>query len=158
MNPTSQGYAFIRAFEGCILHPYLDQRGMPTIGIGCIMYKSGKRVSMDDHPLTQQEAQELFEWQVGLKAAAVNGLHILFNQNQFHALLDFAYNEGVGALASSTLVRKARINASDPAIRDEFARWNKVQYTKPDGSTGYTAAPALTHRRQMEADLYFTHI
>jgi lysozyme len=158
MIPDKACYDFIRGFEGCILHPYLDQRGIPTIGWGNIIYKDGRKVTMSDPPLSQADAESLFEWQVGLKAAAVNGLHILFNQNQFNALCDFAYNEGVGALSSSTLVRKARVNTQDPTIAEEFARWNKIKYKKQDGSVGYTICSDLTERRRRESVLYFTKV
>lgn len=156
MIPDQAAYDFIRSFEGCILHPYLDTTGTPTIGIGSIMYKDGTRVKIGDSPITIAQAQGLFRWQVGLKAAAVNGLHILFNQNQFNALLSFCYNEGVGALAGSTLIRKARVDAKDPAIAAEFAKWNKIKYIKTDGTIGYTVSESLTHRRYRESTLYFT--
>lgn len=158
MSPDEACYALIRGFEGCVLHPYLDIRGIPTIGIGTIMYDTGKRVSMTDPPITMDYAEKLLEWQVKLKTAAVNGLHILFNQNEFNALCSFTYNEGVGALQKSTIVRLARQNTKDPAIGPAFALWNKIEYTKPDGTVGYVVSKDLVARRAREYALYSTTV
>jgi lysozyme len=68
------------------------------------------------------------------------------NQNQFDALVSFAYNLGVGNLKSSTLLKKVNANPSDPTIRDEFMKWV---------NGGGKKLPGLVKRRQAEADLYF---
>ena len=39
------------------------------------------------------------------------------------ALVDFAYNLGVGSLRSSTLLRKIKEGASTEDIQAEFRRW-----------------------------------
>ena len=67
-------------------------------------------------------------------------------QHQFDALVSFAYNLGVNALRNSTLLKKVNANPADPAIRDEFKRWNRA--------AGRVMA-GLTRRRLAEADLYF---
>lgn len=157
MTLDQAGYAFIRSNEGCVLHPYPDERGVPTIGIGCIMYRSGKRVTMADPPITMDQAEDLFEWQCKLKTAVVNGLKLLFNQNQFNALSDFTYQEGQGALVGSTLVRLAKNNINDPNISLEFARWNKVKKIIK-GVESYVVSPGITLRRKKDSDLYFTPI
>lgn len=65
-------------------------------------------------------------------------------QAQFDALVHFAYNIGVGALAGSTLLRLHKAGHFDGAAR-EFARWNKN-----DGRV----MPGLTKRRAEEAAMY----
>lgn len=67
-------------------------------------------------------------------------------QHQFDALVSFAFNLGPAALRSSTLMRKVRQNASDPAIRAEFAKWVNARGKR---------LPGLVARRKDEADLYF---
>ena len=67
------------------------------------------------------------------------------NQNKFDALCCFAYNVGVNALKSSTLLKKVNINPNDPTIKNEFLKWNKANGR---------ALTGLTKRRQEEADLY----
>jgi lysozyme len=60
------------------------------------------------------------------------------------ALVSFAYNVGVGALGSSTLLRL--LNAGDHAgAAAQFGRWNKA---------GGKALAGLTKRRAAEAALF----
>jgi len=68
------------------------------------------------------------------------------NENQFSALVSFAYNLGIGSLKSSTLLKKLNINPKDPTIFNEFLRWNKA---------GGKEVSGLTRRRQAEANLYY---
>ena len=69
------------------------------------------------------------------------------NDNQFGALLSFAYNAGVGAFRNSTLRRLVNTNRDSNLIRLEFAKWNRA---------GGQVLAGLTRRRTAEADLYFT--
>lgn len=65
-------------------------------------------------------------------------------QNQFDALVSFAYNLGPGKLATSTLLRK--VNASDhEAAEAEFGRWTRA---------GGRVLRGLVLRRRAEAWLY----
>jgi len=68
------------------------------------------------------------------------------NENQFSALVCFAYNVGVGAFKKSTLLRKININPNDETIAVEFAKWTKA---------GGKVLLGLVRRRKAEADLYF---
>lgn len=148
MNASPRLFTLLKSFEGCRLVAYQDQASVWTIGWGSIMYRDGTRVQQGDE-ITQAKADDLLSWQVNLKAAAVNGLGINLNQNQFDALVDFAYNEGVGALDRSSLIKAIRMNANDPHIRDDFDMWIMAGGKKNDG---------LLKRRNAEADLYFTPI
>lgn len=148
MTPSKVCLDLIKASEGCILHAYKDSAGVWTIGWGCICYRDGTRVKEGDK-VTQAVADDLLAWQVGLKATGVSALlgSYKVNQNQYDALVDFAYNLGIGALEKSTLLKKLKADPADPTIRDEFARWNKA---------GGKVLDALVKRRKAEADLYFT--
>lgn len=140
----------VKSEEGCILHAYKDQVGIWTIGYGTIIYRTGIKVKEGDL-ITQEQADDLLAWQVGLKAGGVNALLGAYrvNQNQFDALVDFTYNLGIGALGESTLLKKLKVNINDPTIRDEFAKWNKA---------GGKVLDDLVKRRKREADLYFEPI
>lgn len=148
MTPSPNCINLLKSFEGCRLVAYQDQAGVWTIGWGSTRYKNGNKVAELD-TIYQQEADDLLWWEVGLKAAAVNGFKIRFNQNQFDALTDFAYNLGVGALTNSTLIKKARMNVSDPTIHDEFLKWVFAGGKKNIG---------LMRRRSAESAMYFTPI
>lgn len=67
-------------------------------------------------------------------------------QNQFDALVSFAYNVGLGNLNSSTLLKKHRSGDYRGSVQ-EFAKWNKAKGKVLKG---------LTRRRVAEAALYAT--
>ena len=68
------------------------------------------------------------------------------NQNQFDALVDFAYNVGITALANSTLLKKLNAKLYSEAA-DQFFRWNKAN--------GVVLA-GLTKRRNVEKELFLS--
>jgi lysozyme len=149
MNISANGLSLIESFEGLRLNPYLDDAGIPTIGYGCITYPSGRKVSMGDAPITEQDALNYLAWQVNERVSAINHMvQVPINQNQFDALASFAYNEGVGALQSSTLLRLLNAGNTSGAA-DQFLVWDKVrvdgQLVENDG---------LLHRRHIERTLF----
>lgn len=152
MTPSQNYDKLVRAQEGCVLHPYADQANVPTIGIGTIRYPNGAHVTLQDPPITQEQADEYLEFDTKDAASAVNSfVTSTINQNQYDALVDFAYNAGTGALHGSTLLKLVNANPSDPAIRKAFGMWNKVHV---DGKL--QVSNGLTKRRKAEADLYFS--
>jgi lysozyme len=153
MEASNNAINEIKEHEGFRANTYLDSKGVPTIGWGSIMYKTGIRVKMGE-TITMADAEILLMWEATNKSHSINGLlgNTVVNQNQFDALLSFTYNEGVGALTSSTLLKKIKINPNDEqAIRFEFSRWNKINV---EGK--YIVNAGLTTRRAKEADLYFS--
>lgn len=151
-KPSSKYDKLVREQEGCVLHPYLDKAHVPTIGIGTTRYPNGDHVTMQDPAITQEQADHYLECDTEDAAAAVNSYVIsVINQNQFDALVDFAYNVGTGALHGSTLLRLVNADATDPAIRGAFGMWNKLHH---DGQL--VESEDLTKRRKAEADLYFS--
>ena len=101
--------------------------------------------------ITQDEADALFDHELLHTADAVGSLlAIPLSQQQFDALVDFSYNCGIGAFASSTL--RAAINAADfEAAAEDFAAWNKVR----DPATGLlTVSAGLTRRRAAERAIW----
>lgn len=147
MKPSENCYNLIKSFEGLDLNAYLDTGSVPTIGYGSTMYKTGEKVKIGDQ-ISLEQAQLLLEWEIDNKAKVINSLlsNNTVNQNQFDALVSFAYNVGVGAFSSSTMLKKIKANPNDISIRNEFMRWNK-----DNGKT----VKGLTNRRAKEADLYF---
>jgi lysozyme len=75
-----------------------------------------------------------------------NLLKVELNENQFSALVSFAFNCGLDALKNSTLLKLIKLNRNNPVIRQEFTKWNKSNGKVLNG---------LTRRRNQEADLYF---
>lgn len=142
-----KGFELIKRFEGIKLKPYLCPAGIPTISIGCTYYPNGNKVKLTDPAISESYAKELFDAIVVHYEKAVDSFcRDDINQNQFDALVSFAYNLGVGNLQKSTLIKKVNLNPIDVTIADEFLKWNKANGTVLKG---------LTTRRQAEADLYF---
>jgi lysozyme len=143
----NKGYLFITKHEGLILKPYLCPAKIPTIGYGNTYYPNGKKVTLLDKDITKQEAFEMFKEIANRFAKRVDELVTSnINQNQFNALVSFAYNVGTGNFSSSTLLKKVNKNPNDLTIKAEFLRWNKANGKVING---------LTNRRIEEADLYF---
>ena len=146
MQPSKKCYDLIKLFEGCKLSAYLCPAKVATIGWGSIAYPDGSKVKLGDK-VTQSEADAMLTHEVNKKAATVAKMGLQINQNQFDALVCFAFNVGLGALQKSTLLKLAKINPNSPAIRNEFLKWNKG---------GGVVLRGLTRRRAAEADLYFS--
>lgn len=145
---NNKGYLLITNHEGLRLKPYLCPAKIPTIGYGNTYYPDGKRVTMLDKEITKQQAFDMFKEVANRFAKRVDALVTSnINQNQFNALVSFAYNVGTGNFASSTLLKKVNRNPNDLSIKDEFLRWNKA---------GGKVINGLTNRRNEEADLYFS--
>jgi len=148
MKLNQTGYDLIKGFEGLVLKPYKCSAGVPTIGYGNTYYENGVKVQMSDAPITKTRAEELLKVNADRFALKVNNLlKKPVTQNQFNALVSFAYNVGSGALASSTLLKLVNINPNDAMISKEFLKWNKAGGKVIDG---------LTKRRIKESALYFT--
>lgn len=152
-----RAFLLIRQFEGCKLKPYKCPAGIPTIGWGSTRYPNGVRVSMKDPAITQSKADEMLLWDLHAFETDVTMLtkSVKLTQNQFDALVEFAYNCGTDididtipeGLGDSTLLKKVLANPNDPTIANEFAKWNKG---------GGKVLPGLIRRRKADADLYFT--
>jgi lysozyme len=144
----NKGYLFITKHEGLSLKPYLCPAKIPTIGYGNCYYSDGKRVTLLDKEITKQQAFDMFKEIANRFGKRVDELVTSnINQNQFNALVSFAYNVGTGNFSSSTLLKKVNKNPNDLTLKAEFLRWNKA---------GGKVINGLTNRRNEEADLYFS--
>lgn len=149
MRVSDQFFILLEQFEGYRSCPYKDQGGKPTIGIGTTRYPTGVVVQMTDRCITHDTAVIYARSFVAGIETELDRELPQFNQNQYDAIIDFAYNLGTEALLDSTLLRKARINVNDPTIRKEFLRWVNVN-GKPNQD--------LVRRRTDEANLYFKSV
>lgn len=144
----AKGLALIESFEGFRSKPYKCPAGIPTIGYGNTFYPDGRKVSLSDSPINESQATDLLKNTLSTFEKYVDSFcRDDINQNQFDALVSFAYNLGPANLKSSTLLKKINNNPSDPTIRNEFMKWVRA---------GGRTLPGLVRRRQAEADLYFS--
>jgi lysozyme len=138
------GLTLTKTFEGLSLSAYADQGGVWTIGYG----HTGQGVHAG-LTITQDQAEAFLESDV---AGAVTGVNRLvtaeINQNHFDALVDFAFNLGVAALATSTLLRD--VNAGDfTSAAPQFLLWDHCKGV---------VVPGLLRRRQAEQTLFTTPV
>jgi lysozyme len=148
MNISQNCTQLIKKWEGCKLEAYRDPVGIPTIGYGTIAYPDGTAVAMGDH-ISQEQAEGFLMHECAGIAPRIDRLvTVTLHQNQFDALVSFAYNVGVGAFADSTLLKK--LNQSDYAgAAAEFPRWNKGEVNGQK-----VELPGLTNRRRDERALF----
>lgn len=140
------GIDLIKSFEGLSLKPYLCPAKVPTIGYGTIKYPNGKAVTMNDSAISEKEAEAYLIHEVNLKSRGVDSLvKVPLNDNEYAALVSFAYNVGTGALGGSTLLRLLNAGADRVAVADQLLRWNKA---------GGKELAGLTRRRQAERALF----
>jgi|SRR6185312_11957514 len=150
---TPQLIKLIENSEGWSATPYADKlaHDLPTIGFGFTHYPDGTPVTLNDAPIGRERGAEILEQ---LLAQFIHGVEALVpdcSQNQKDSLTDFAYNFGLGALKSSTLLKTILINPNDVSgIAFQFTRW-------VHGEGGVTL-PGLVTRRNNEVSLYFSPI
>lgn len=141
------GMDLITKWEGLKLSPYLCSAKVPTIGYGSTRYENGQRVQMTDKAITKERAIELFkntliQFERDVDAFTTDRV----NQNQFNALVSFAYNLGPTALRGSGLLRKVNTNPNDKTIANEFNKWVNAGGRRLQG---------LVNRRADEVKMYF---
>lgn len=90
MKISEVGLELIKKFEGCKLTAYKDSAGVWTIGYG---HTSGV---VSGQTITQAQADAFLATDCGTAEAAVNKYmdKYSFNQNQYDALVSFAFNIG----------------------------------------------------------------
>lgn len=118
---SNTGLNLTESFEGVRLTAYQDVKGIWTIGYG----HTGPEV----HPglvITQADADAWLLADVKHAADTVNRLVTTdLAQDEFDALVDFAFNCGCGAFAGSTLLKD--LNAGKLAeAAHQFEAWDKA--------------------------------
>lgn len=143
MKISNTGIELIKFFEGWRLKPYYDPVGIATCGAGHT--KIAQELMDAGITLTEEQGLKLLDYDLIDASEAVNdNVRITLTQNQFDALVSFAFNLGCGNLAKSTLLKK--LNASDYAgAAEQFLVWNKA---------GGKVLPGLTKRRAAEKALF----
>lgn len=145
MKTSQKGINLILSFEGFSSKPYLDAAKIPTIGYGNTYYTNGKKVTMNDLPISKEKGVELFSSVLPAYEEIVgHKIKIKLTQNQFDALVSHTYNTG-GSDMLFSLINK---NEGKEAIRD----WFTSRYITAGGKV----LNGLIKRRKAEADLFFS--
>jgi lysozyme len=102
-NVSADGIALIQSQEGFSAKAYPDGNGY-SIGYGHQIIPGDGLTPQS--VITQAQALQLLNSDIAKVVAAINAnVKVPLTQNQYDALADFTYNEGVGALQSSTLLQ-----------------------------------------------------
>lgn len=135
-----------RHFEGFRSKVYICPAGFPTQGFGTVYKPDGTRISMDDPPISKEQADEWLiselrsNYGAGILKASPN---LINHPRALAAAIDFAYNLGVARYRASTL--RKRLQAEDwDGAREQLMRWTKA---------GGRELPGLVRRRKAEAAL-----
>lgn len=142
---SKEGIELTKDSEGFFPHPYFCPAGKATIGFGSCFYEDGTAVSIDDPPITEEEATQLLHNTLVQYEEAVDRLvQVKLTQGQFDALVDFTYNVGIGAFKSSTLLKLLNKGNYDGAC-NELEKWTRG---------GGRVLPGLVKRRKKEQELF----
>ena len=145
MQISQKGIDLIKFYESFRSKSYQDTVNVWTIGYGTTVYSNGKKVQPNETISEQDAVKELV---AHINSKIVSQLEkvvkVTLNQDQIDALICFAYNVGMGAVSSSTLLKK--LNAGDfNGAQAQFLAWNKA---------GGQVLRGLTRRRLSEAVLF----
>lgn len=135
MKTSKNGIKLIKQFEGCRLTAYLCPAGIPTIGYG---HTAGVKIGQT---ITQEQADKFLKEDLVTFEKKVEKYNSKYcwNQNEFDALVSFAFN--IGSIDQLTA------NGS----RDKNVISQKIlQYNKAGGKV----LEGLTKRRQAEQALF----
>ncbi len=154
----SRALDLIRTFEGLRRNPYLcpsnvctigyghvlrDDHGTPLVGVGGLM--AAKRRHPDG--ITAELAVAWLDEDVAHFAAGVGRLvTVPLTANQRAALVSFAFNVGLGALAGSTLLERLN-DGHHEDVPAQLAVWRR---------SGGRVLHGLVRRREAEAALWRT--
>ena len=151
MNLDAKGIAFLKQEEASgkpVLQAYRNKNDVWTIGYGNTYYENGTKVKQGDK-ITAQRAETLFYNVFNDFAKQVTGLlKKSVTQNQFNALVSYAYNRGIGAFRNSKVLALVNQNPNNfTAIQNQLViEWG----------TNQTYKTALINRRKREGVLYAT--
>ena len=125
----------IKNWEGCRLTVYADLNGFATVGYG---HKLGHGESYPNG-ITQDEADEIFQGDVGAVEGQVSGIAAKLNlpvllQGQFDALVSFTFNLGPSNL-------QVMLGHGFDQVPQQLVRWVHA---------GTAVQPGLVARRNQE--------
>ena len=141
---SPHGLEKLKQWEGLKTKAYKDAGGVWTIGYGHTAM-AGSPQPYQCQVITAAEAENiLLKDLVQYEAAIENNVNVKLNDNQFAALVSFAFNVGIGAFKNSTLLKK--LNQGDfNAVPTELMKWTKAGGKKLQG---------LVNRRRAEGYLW----
>ena len=141
MKASTKGLNLIKQFEGLKLTAYKDPVGIWSIGYG-----HTKGVKAGD-TITQEQADAFLKEDVSAAEEAVSAYHHVYhwNQNEFDALVSFAYNIGTGGIR--------QVTGAGSRDKETIAQKMLLYY-----NAGGKKLEGLVRRRQAEHDIFVTPV
>jgi GH24 family phage-related lysozyme (muramidase) len=140
VNTSQKGINLIKKYEGCKLVGYLCPAGIPTIGYGHTGTVLGSPVTVG-MKITQSHAEKILKTDLKKYEEKVEKYSKKYNwtQNEFDAMVSFAYNLGS--------IDKLTVNGtrSKAVIADKILLYDKA---------GGVTLAGLTRRRKEEQALF----
>jgi GH24 family phage-related lysozyme (muramidase) len=143
---SEAGIDFIKSWEGFYPVPYTDCVGVLTLGYGM----TGDEIT-GLTSITEPEASAMLKDWINRKYANIvkddlDAKCVTLAQNEFDALISFAYNCGTGALLNSTLYKNVVAGVIDSStITADFQAWSNGGGRRIEG---------LYRRRTKEAAMF----
>lgn len=160
MKMSERGIKLLSEWEGYKKLRYKDSAGKWTIGVGHLLtdqelqtgrIKIGEfQVGVMTKPLTDEEVRELLAQDLVRFEKAVNEtVKVKLNQDQFDALVSFAFNIGVGAFKSGIGVVRDLNLGRYHEVPNQLRKWNKA---------GGKIIKGLVNRREKEISLWNSEV
>ena len=151
---SDHGRALLIQCEGFKPKQYLDSAGLPTIGVGHLItpaertskqIKIGTAIVSTTATLTDAQVNTLLiQDLVRFETAVTSFVVVDLKQNQYDALVSFAFNLGTTTLKTSTLLKELNARNYD-AVPTQMRR-----FVNSDGHP----VPGLVNRRENEVKLW----
>ncbi|WNG55969.1 lysozyme [Archangium gephyra] len=149
---SKRGAQFIARFEGIRQKLYNDPAGHCTIGIGHLVHRgrcNGREPAEFKKGITRDRAYALLQSDARRMVAAVHGIGVPLNQNQFDALVSFTYNLGPNWMKKKSGLRDALRARRYRDVPREMLKWVRA---------GGRVLPGLVRRRKAEGRLFATPV
>lgn len=145
---------YLKRRERFRARPYLDQAGKLTIGYGHLIRPHERKTLTS---LTRDQAEALLLADVSAFAVYVDGVSRNFaqplSQQQFDALVSFAFNVGLAAFEQSTMLKLLRVGDFAGAAA-QFDRWVYITVTDALGNKVKEVSRGLVNRRRMDRAIF----
>lgn len=140
MTALAHAMALIKRWEGCRLVAYKCPAGVWTIGWGATGPGITEGVRWTQAQADERLARDVEKFMVGVRKL----LRRPVTEAQLGAMTSLAYNIGIGAFGSSTLLRLLNAGQTDLAAA-QFAVWRRA---------GGKVLPGLVNRRADERRVF----
>lgn len=102
------GISGIKMHEGYRSKPYYDVGRVATVGHGSTVYEDGRKVKINDAPVTKERADAMLRAHVAKDEARLKALlpGVKLSQVEYDVYVDFIYNFGVTNFQKSSMRRE----------------------------------------------------